>query len=184
MNRPTSSFAAGYLGGATRKPSAADIPVMVTNPSCEQLLLEQDDTGAWRNATLDEFTALGMRPATGQFPPYIHQIRAELSGDRLTVTVNADSPGGHTWSIDPPPHVCEQLRRRRGFAISVTTKALPTLLTPEDLPSAFTAPEAVVGWVDLAKPPRPRRRSALRLPWPRTPAPAETSHPAAAQAAE
>ena len=66
MNRPTSSFVAGYLGRATGKPSATDIPVMVINPSCEQLLLERDDTGAWRNATLDEFAALGMRPATGR----------------------------------------------------------------------------------------------------------------------
>jgi hypothetical protein len=171
MNRPTSSFAAGYLGDPTRKPSAADIPVMVINPSCEQLVLEQDDTGGWRNATLDEFTSLGLRPATGGFPPHVHQIRADLVGDRLTVTINADSPAEHTWAIAPPPHVCEQLRRHRGFAISLTTKALPTLLIPEDLPGAFADPEALVGWVDLAKLPRPPRRHALRLPWPRTPLP-------------
>ena len=127
--RPTSSFAAGYLGGATRKPSAADIPVMVINPSCEQLLLEQDDTGGWRNATLDEFISLGLRPATGNFPPHIHQIRADLVGDRLTVTINADSPAGHTWAIAPPPRL-RTTAPPRGFAISLTTKRLPTLLIP------------------------------------------------------
>ena len=158
MNRPTASFVAGYLASVGREPGARDFPVMVINPSCEQLLLEQDGTGGWRNATLDEFTALGLRPATGEFPPRTRQIRADLRDDRLTVTIGADSPGGHTWAISPPPHVCEQLRRYHGFAISLTTKALPTLLTPEDLPGAFNDPEAVIGWVDLIPPPRPRRR--------------------------
>lgn len=181
MNRPTSSFVAGCLSGATGKPSTFDIPVMVANPSCEQLLLEQDETGGWRNATLDEFASLGLRPVTANFPPHIHQIRADLTGDRLTVTINADSPGlaGHTWAIAPPPHVCKQLHRHRGFAISLTTKTLPTLLIPGDLPGAFADPEAVVGWVDLAMPPRPRRRPALRLPWLRIP-----QQPAAIHATE
>jgi len=174
MNRPTASFAAGYLA-AGADPGARDFPVMVVNPSCEQLLLERDGTGGWRNATLDEFAALGLRPATGKFPPRARQIRADLRDDRLTVTTGEAAAGGHTWAVSPPPHVCEQLRRYRGFAISLTTKALPTLLIPEDLPGAFNDPEAVVGWVDLAPPPRPRRRPAIRLPWPRTPHSAETS---------
>lgn len=75
MNRPTSSFAAGYLA-AGAEPGARDFPVMVVNPSCEQLLLERDDTGGWRNATLDEFTSLGLRPATGNLPLRTRQIRA------------------------------------------------------------------------------------------------------------
>ena len=156
---------------------------MVINPSCEQLLLEQDGEGGSRNATLDEFAELGLRPATGDFPPQTRQIRADLHDDRLTVTIRADSPGGHTWAISPPPHVCEQLRRYRGFAISLTTKALPALLTPEDLPGAFNDPEALVGWVNLTMPPRPRR-PAIRLPWPRTPHSAETSGLEVDQAAE
>jgi len=64
MNRPTFSFAAGYLAAA-ETPGPHDFPVMVVNPSCEQLLLEQDSAGGWRNATLDEFAELGLRPATG-----------------------------------------------------------------------------------------------------------------------
>jgi hypothetical protein len=172
MNRPTASFAAGYLAKAG-KPGARDFPVMVVNPSCEQLLLERDGAGGWRNATLDEFAALGLSPATGNFPPPTRGIRADLRDDRLTVTIGADSPGGHTWAISPPPHVREQLRRYHGFAISLTTKTLPTLLSPEDLPGAFNDPEAIVGWVDLTRAPRPRR-PAIRLPWPRTPHPAET----------
>jgi len=183
MNRPTASFVAGYLG-ARAEPGARDFPVMVINPSCEQLLLEQDGTGGWRNATLDEFTALGLRPATGRFPPRARQIRADLRDDRLTVTVGEDSAGGHAWAVSPPPHVCEQLRRYRGFAISLTTKTLPTLLIPEDLPGAFNDSEAVIGWVDLIPPPRPRRRPAIRLPWPRTPHSAKASGLEPNQAAE
>jgi hypothetical protein len=184
MNRPTSSFVAGYLA-KDGKPSTHDFPVMVINPSCEQLLLERDDTGGWRNATLDEFAGLGLRPATGEFPPRIHQICADLRDDRLTVTIGADSSGGHKWAISPPPHVREQLRHYDGFALSLTTKALPTLLTPEDLPGAFNDPEALVGWVDLAGPtPQPRRRPAFRLPWPRTPYATETSEIGVDQTAE
>ena len=184
MNRPTASFVAGYLA-AGAKPGARDFPVMVINPSCEQLLLEQDSAGGWRNATLDEFTALGLRPATGRFPPHARQIHAALHDDRLTATIGEDSAGGHTWTVSPPPHVCEQLQRYRGFAISLTTKALPTLLIPEDLPGAFNDPEAVIGWVDLIPPQQPRRRRpAIRLPWPRTPHSAETSGLKADQAAE
>ena len=173
MNRPTASFAAGYLA-ASAEPGTRDFPVMVINPSCEQLLLEQDRTGGWRNATLDEFTALGLRCPTGRFPPRARQICADLRDSRLTVTIE-DSAGGHTWAVSPPPHVCEQLRRYRGFAISLTTKTLPTLLIPEDLPDAFNDPEAVIGWVDLIPPAGRRRRPAIRLPWPRTPHSAETS---------
>lgn len=153
MQRPTSSFVAGCLAKPGQAPQADDIPVMVVNPSCEQLLLERDGTGAWRNATLDKFTSLGLLPATGDFPPDIRQIQAELRGDHLTVTIDADSPDGHHWAISPPPLVCDQLRRYRGFAISLTTKALPALLLPEDLPGAFADPEAVTGWVSLAKRP-------------------------------
>ena len=183
MNRPTASFVAGYLA-ASAEPGARDFPVMVINPSCEQLLLEQDCAGGWRNATLDEFTALGLRCPSGRFPPRARQICADLRDDRLTVTIGEDSAGGHTWAVSPPPHVCEQLRRYRGFAISLTTKTLPTLLIPEDLPGAFNDPEAVIGWVDLIPPPRPRRRPAIRLPWPRTPHSTETSGLEADQATE
>jgi hypothetical protein len=170
MRRPTSSFAAGCLAKPGQAPQASDIPVMVVNPSCEQVLLERDGTGAWRNATLDEFTSLGLLPATGDFPPDTEQIHAELRGDRLTVTVHADSPAGHHWAISAPPLVCGQLRRYRGFAISLTTKALPALLLPEDFPAAFADPEAVTGWVNLAKLPRARPRGwpGLRLPGART----------------
>lgn len=64
VHRLTVSVATGYIGKPGKGPRARDIPVMVVNPSCEQLLLERDDTGGWRNATLDEFAALGLAPAT------------------------------------------------------------------------------------------------------------------------
>jgi hypothetical protein len=185
MVRPTASFAAGYLPATPGQPSIRDFPVMVINPSCEQLLLERDATGGWRNATLDEFIALGFRPPDGDLPPHVPRFRAALDGDQLTVTINPDTPDGHTWTLTPPPHVRDLLRRRRGLAISVTTKALPTLLIPADLPGAFGDPEAVTGFTIIAKPPRHRRRPALHLPWPRTPSsppPAATSHDPAGNA--
>jgi hypothetical protein len=174
MNRPTSSFITGYLAAA-ETPGTHDFPVVVINPSCEQLLLEQDGAGGWRNATLDEFAKLGLRPANGDFPPPTRNIHADLRDDRLTVTIGADLPGRHKWAVTPPPHVREQLRHYHGFAISLTTKALPALLAPDDLPGAFNDPEALVGWIDMTPPTTPRRRPAIRLPWPRTVHSAETS---------
>ena len=54
-------------------------------------------------------------------------------------------------------------RRYKGLAISLTTKALPALLLPEDLPGAFADPEALTGWVCLDHPARRgRRRNILR----------------------
>ena len=63
MSCPTTSFAAGYLAQPDGKPRRSDIPVMVINPSCEQLQLTRDASGAWRNATVEAFTGLGLSPA-------------------------------------------------------------------------------------------------------------------------
>jgi hypothetical protein len=157
MYHPTASFVAGYLGRPGRGPGWLDIPVLVVNPSCEQLLLARD-AGGWRNATLDGFTALGMSQADGSFPPVIAQIHATMLGDQLDVTVEEGMPVRHEWPLEPPPHVAEQLRRCHGFAISLTTKVLPALLVPDDLPAAFADPEAITGWAELDPPPHQRRR--------------------------
>ncbi len=160
-NRPTSSFVAGYLAKPGRDPRPADIPVLVVNPSCEQLLLQRDAASTWRNATLDEFALLGLRPASAKMPRRTRQIHAGLRDGRLTVTTAGASPD-HQWAIAPPPHVCDQLRRHHGFAISVTTKLLPALVVPDDLPAAFADPEALTGWVDLSTTPQPRKWPTLR----------------------
>jgi hypothetical protein len=149
MHPPSSSFVAGYLTRPGRGPSRTDIPVMVVNPSCEQLLLAPDSGNGWRNVTLDDFTPLGLTPATGSFPPAIPQIRAALHGERLNVTVEADLPIRHEWALDPPPRVVQQVRRCHGFAIALTTKILPALVVPDDLPGVFADPEALTGWIDL-----------------------------------
>jgi hypothetical protein len=159
MHRPTSSFAAGCIGDLAN-PGRSDIPVMVINPSCEQLLLARQDTGSWRNATLDDFAALGLIPGPGKSPPLIRRIQAEMSEGRLDVCVTADLPALHRWVIEPADHVCEQIGRYAGFAVAVTTKALPALLAPEELPGAFSDPEALTGWVQLARPPCARRQRA------------------------
>ena len=161
MPRPTSSFVVGYLAEPGREPRPADPPVLVVNPSCEQLVLQRDAAGNWRNATLDEFVPLGLRPASARMPRRTRQIHASLRDGRLTVTTTG-AEQGHQWAIAPPPHVCDQLRRHHRFAISVTTKMLPTLVLPDDLPAAFTDPEALTGWVELATTTQPRKWAALR----------------------
>jgi hypothetical protein len=170
MVAPTSSFVTGSITATPGQPGTRDFPAVVVNPSCEQLLLERDTDGSWRNATLDQFIELGFRPPSGDlFPPYVPRIRAALDGDRLTIAIDPDNPAGHSWTLTPPARVCDLLRRKRGLVISVITKALPALLVPDDLPGAFADPEVVTGFAILAKPPRPRRLPGLHLPWPRTP---------------
>ena len=161
----TVSVAAGYIGKPGKGPRTRDIPVMVVNPSCEQLLLERDGAGGWRNATLDEFAALGLVRATENIPPCIEEMQAELRGEQLNVTVTGGQAAGHEWVITPPAHVCEQVRRLRGLAICLITKTLPALLPPEHLPSVLADPDALVGWVHLSAPPPPRRWPTWRPPW-------------------
>ena len=151
MSCPTHSLVAGYLTRRGSKPRKDDIPVMVVNPSCEQLQLVPDGSGSWRNATLEAFTMLGFIRPNGQFPPTIADAEAEISGDYVIVTLTGYLPDmpDQEWAIKPPKHVLDQVRRLNGIAVSVVTKALPVLLLPEDLPSAFTDDEALVGWVQL-----------------------------------
>jgi hypothetical protein len=148
INQPTASFAVGCLVRPSARPSRADIPVLVVNPSCERLILDRDGKGCWRNATLDPFVTLGLRSATTDFPSVTSQIRATLDHERLTVTVTI-AAGHHDWTLTVPQRICSQLRRYRGFAVTVTTRALPSLLLPEDLPAAIADSDALTGWVEL-----------------------------------
>lgn len=161
LRQPTSSFAISYLE-IRRKPSRQDIPVMVINPSCEQLLLAPHGDGTWRNATLDNFALLGMTPATGQLLPLISGIRAEMTGTKLTVDIPEGPSGQHQWRVEPPEHVRKQISRHGGLLICVTTRALPTLMGPQDLAGALTAPEALIGRVELARPAAARRCRPIR----------------------
>jgi hypothetical protein len=80
-----------------------------------------------------------------------------MDGECLSLAITADLPprtAKSEWSINPPAHVREQIHRREALAVSVTTKVLPGLLSPEDLPAAFIDPEALVGWVRLTRPRR------------------------------
>jgi len=113
--------------------------------------------GGWRNAILDDFASLGFCSRERRGPPPIRWIRAEMDGECLSLAITADLPprtAKSEWSINPPAHVREQIHRREALAVSVTTKVLSGLLSPEDLPAAFIDPEALVGWVRLTRPRR------------------------------
>ena len=71
MSCPTTSFAAGYLAQPDGKPRHSDIPVIVINPSCEQLQLIRDASGTWCNATVDAFTGLGLTRPDGHPLPAV-----------------------------------------------------------------------------------------------------------------
>jgi hypothetical protein len=71
-----------------------------------------------------------------------------MNGERLSLAITADLPprtDNSEWSINPPAHVREQIQRQEALAISMTTKVLPRLLGPEDLPAAFIDPDASAG---------------------------------------
>jgi len=149
---PTTSFAAGYLARPDWKPRESDVPVMVINPSCEQLQLSRTASGAWRNATVGAFSALGFTRPDGQLPPAVRDVEAEIDGGYLIVTVTGYIPHApdHEFALMPPRHVLDQVRRMNGIAVSIATSVVPSLLRPEDLPGAFLDEESLVGWVPLA----------------------------------
>lgn len=151
MSCPTTSFAAGYLAQPDGKPRRSDIPVMVINPSCEQLQLAQDVSGGWRNATVEAFTDLGLTRPDGHIPPVIGDMEAEIDGDYLIVTVTGYIPHApdHEFALKPPRHVLDQVRQMKGLAVSIITKVIPSFLSPEELPAVFRDEEAVTGWIPL-----------------------------------
>jgi hypothetical protein len=151
MSCPTTSFAADYLARPDGKPRRSDIPVMVINPSCEQLQLARDVSGSWRNATVEAFTGLGLTRPDGHIPPVIRDMEAEIDGDYLIVTVTGYIPHApdHEFALKPPGHVLDQVRRKKGIAVSIVTKVIPSFLSAEELPAAFRDEEAVTGWIPL-----------------------------------
>lgn len=163
LRQPTTSHVIGCLGKPGAMPHRTDIPALVMNPSCEQLQLTRDHGGPWRNATLDEFASVGMAAADAGFPPTIRQVRAELTGTKLTVQFPSDNPDRYICTTEPPARVLGQLNRVGSLAIAVTTSVLPTLMTPDDLPTALTDPGALVGWVPITKVGRTGRSLAGRF---------------------
>jgi hypothetical protein len=151
MSCPTTSFAAGYLAQPDGKPRRSDIPVMVINPSCEQLQLAQDVSGGWRNATVEAFIDLGLARPDRHLPPIVSDMEAEIDGDYLIVTVTGYIPDApdHEFALKPPRHVLDQVRRMKGLVVSIVTKVIPSFLSPEELPAAIRDEEAVIGWVPL-----------------------------------
>lgn len=84
-------------------------------------------------------------------PPFAKHARAEMTGPgTLTITMpGGPLPGDYQWSLDPPAHVTEQVRRHRYLAVSVTTKVLPSLIGPDQLLPAFTDPEVLTGLIPV-----------------------------------
>ncbi|MFF9309520.1 hypothetical protein ACF1BS_01250 [Streptomyces sp. NPDC014748] len=155
MKCATSSYAVGNLGDADPlKRSRKDIPVMVVNPSCEQLLLQRADASTWVNGVLEPFKQLGFIAGGKTPPPLVEEVEALLSDEYLIVRVSKDFLDHlpeQEWVIEAPEHVITQIRRFGGLVVSLVTKALPTRLGYADIPSACGDPEALIGWVPLKK---------------------------------
>ncbi|MCX4812502.1 hypothetical protein OG601_18010 [Streptomyces sp. NBC_01239] len=151
MKCPTSSYAVGNLGNHAGKPGRGDVPVMIVNPACEQLQLQQIDSSTWINATLEPFKELGFISGGKTPPRKVKEAVAYISQKYLIVRVShrfTDLPE-QEWVIEAPEHVIEQVRRLEGLVVSLLTKALPTRLSHGDIPSACGDPEALIGWVPL-----------------------------------
>jgi hypothetical protein len=151
MKCATSSYVVGNLGGKDGKHGRDDIPVMVVNPSCEQLQLRRTDAADWSNAILEPFKDLGFIPGGKTPPPRAKEVVAHLSDQYLIVRVSRRFPDlpEQEWVIEAPDHVIKQIRRLGGLVVSLLTKALPTRLGYADIPSACGDPEALIGWVPL-----------------------------------
>lgn len=152
LTSPTSSFAVTRLTNLEHPDqfSDRDIPVLVVNPSCEHARLARTAGGGWRVTTLDGFEQAGFVVADGRPPQPVPAAQATLDGERLTVTVSADSLlQDHRWSPNLPPIVHEQIRRVSRVVVGLTTKVLPDQLDFEQLRACLRDPDSRIGMVQV-----------------------------------
>lgn len=130
------------------------VPVVIVNPSLEQVCLEEDGSGAWRLAaptlhttfvTLAPFDPA--RPVPVAVVPDSAPLPARLVDDTLYVTT-----GMTTWWAGLEDEIAAQARRSKGFVL-VLSHGLKLAPRPDpNVMAALAAPGALGGWISLHAP--------------------------------
>jgi len=109
------------------------VPLMVVNPSCEQLMIQRPAIGRSRNVTLDIFTAIGFKSSTGTVPDLVDTMEARLDGNRLTVALTAKLSGetsisAQSFTLTVSDGVRHAAQHSPFLMVAMTTKMLPLQL--------------------------------------------------------
>lgn len=147
MTAPTAGLAATTLGDPDQ-PNIADLPILMINPSCEQLRLTRTNTG-WRNTTLEPFAALGFDKPSDRLPRKIRHARVRYTNGHLVFRTTKHATRANQWSLATPRPIRDHVERLDGIAVALTNTVLPTRLATAELTNAFHNPAALVGWVPL-----------------------------------
>lgn len=125
------------------------LPLVMINPSMEQVVLRRNPLGLWTCGTVEHFRDAGLRGIDTHQP--VPGGRVEFAGNVLRVWVGAT--GGQYWDCPlDVPDLRKYVHARGGVAVALTTVHVPTQLIAA--PAAFAAvlesEDVASGWVALA----------------------------------
>ena len=123
-------------------------PMLVVNPSLEQVILRQDPDQRWRVGTVDLYSQFGLTRVSATLRELdlarpVAGARGQLAGEDLVVRVAMED-----WSSPIEPAFAERVRELGGVVLAVTTMLHPGQLTDlESMRAAVLAGQVAMGWV-------------------------------------
>lgn len=165
-------FVVPALVTTTKGDEEALWPVLMLNPSLEQVMLERT-AGGWRVGTVTMWQRFGLRGAgnTARIDRPVPDMHADLDGDELTVTV---IEAGQSWSVQCTTVMRETVRDLGGVLFAVTTALVPSeLSTSAQLDDLARRGRVAMGWValtgaappPLTETPAPEALTTFELHW-------------------
>lgn len=133
--------------------TVAELPLVIVNPSLEQVFLRRDPAGMWTCGTVDYMRDTGFGGIDTERPVPDAQVSFADRGNRLRIQVGAD---GQCWDcpIQAAPDLRGHLLTRKGAAVALTTaydpQRFPAGQSSEFL-RALASPDVAVGWVRLGR---------------------------------
>ncbi|MBV9144081.1 MAG: hypothetical protein JO115_24715 [Pseudonocardiales bacterium] len=149
-SRPLLSYATqSFLLPLKEDGKRNDRPVILVNPSLEQVLLSSHD-GHWTVNTVPFYREVGLRSPGHDFvfDAPIPDIVAILDGDELTVTLDDT---GQTWSGGCTSLTSQRVRELGGIILAISTAAdPPQMQAAEQFLALMQSGQVAMGWVALA----------------------------------
>lgn len=126
-----------------------DRPVILVNPSLEQVFLSSHD-GGWTVNTVSHYRWVGLRSPFQDFvvDAPIPDIVATLEGDELTMTLDNT---GQTWGNQLASPTSKRVRELGGITLAISTAADPhQVQRVEQFVALMQSGQVAMGWVALA----------------------------------
>lgn len=104
------------------------IPILLVNPTLEQVTLKPTDSGSWRTSTVESYTRWGFTPLQKLIPSNRTPVQsvpvvpsAKMDRSEILVTINP----GSEWSAPIDRSFFSIARRLGGLHVWVSTSLLP-----------------------------------------------------------